>query len=202
MIDPRSGSTVVPPPPPKPNPAPPRAGSGTSAPVPDRFESAPSHSAFQVASTAPVTSFPRASATAKNWSVPDWQRYAGEYRRYAETELARKRMSRFPDPIAQQAVRKGGSPVYVGHWSTAPGREYIPVFFQDFDRTTHKVQLYSYPRIEGPLPEDPQKRDALLRSATWVSFDVSGRIASAYDDGAYMKGNRGTASVLGLPESG
>jgi hypothetical protein len=141
----------------------------------------------------------------KGWDgrVEDWQKHSNQYRDLAQSSLTDKRLQpRFDDPKVKQAIKAGGSDVHVGHWSNAPGQQNVPVFFQDFKNTNHPVQLYSYPQLRKPVPEDPAQLDAAIRNATWVSFDVSGNIARAYGDESYMAGNTGTASKLGLPESG
>jgi len=177
----------------------------------DGFETRSSSTASFQALSAPQEQATAAStrrvalAGPQGWEgrVEDWQKHSNQHRDLAESSLADKRLQpRFEDPRVKQALRAGGSEVHVGHWSTAPGQQNVPVFFQDFKKTDHPVQLYSYPQVRKPVPENPAELNAAIRNATWVSFDVSGDIARAYGDTHYLSGNTGTASVLGLPESG
>lgn len=115
-----------------------------------------------------------------------WQRYCEQFRGPAQAELARKRASAFPDREVHRLIHAGGGPVYVGHWSTAPGKEDTPLFFQNFpsDRSP-RAQLYTFPH-EGK----------------WVSFEVAHDFFKAYNSASYMGGPIGTSSPLGFPNSG
>jgi hypothetical protein len=120
-------------------------------------------------------------------TAESWQQYAEQFRGRAEGELATKRSLPVPDPKVSALLKGGGGPVYVGAWSTTPGKENTPVFFQNFPSDQNvQAQLYSYPNKGGQ----------------WVTFEIAGNFQKAYSDPGYTSGRLGTSSALGFPESG
>jgi hypothetical protein len=124
---------------------------------------------------------PLSSRTVKAWQ--DW--CDQNFRQAAQAELARKRGSSVPDPQVKALLQGPASKVYVGAWSTNPGAEQVPVFFQEFPPTNPRMQLYTFPR-----------------NGQWVSFEVAKDFYKAYADPTFTGGRLGTSSALGFPDSG
>lgn len=114
-----------------------------------------------------------------------WQEYCEQYRAFAEKALADKRNSPVPDAEVAELLATGGSQAYVGYWSTNPGKENTPLFFQNFEKDGKQMQLYTF-----------------LKEGTWYTFDVAKNFAKAYADPSFLNGKLGTGSPLGFPDSG
>lgn len=115
----------------------------------------------------------------------NWQEYCEQYRTEAEDALREKLKYTLPDNEVNELLATGGKQIYVGHWSTSPGKEDRPLFFQDFEKDGKKMQLYAFPRDNK-----------------WFAFEVAKNFAKAYADPSYLNGKLGTGSPLGFPDSG
>lgn len=152
------------------------APASSSSPKPvDTFVTGSSSSASTAAPP------PLASRTVQAWQA--WCDQA--FRQAAQAELSRKRSSAVPDPQVRALLQGPASKVYVGAWSTNPGAENVPVFFQEFPATNPRMQLYTFPR-----------------NGQWVSFEVAKDFYKAYADPTFTGGRLGTSSALGFPDSG
>ncbi|MEN9800533.1 MAG: hypothetical protein RL653_4230 [Pseudomonadota bacterium] len=150
-----------------------------SSPAPKPLDTFATGSSSSASTAAPP---PLATRTVKAWQ--DW--CDQNFRQAAQAELARKRGSSVPDPQVKALLQGPASKVFVGAWSTTPGADQVPVFFQEFPPSPNtRMQLYTFPR-----------------NGQWVSFEVAKDFYKAYADPTFTGGKLGTSSALGFPDSG